>query len=146
MVATTEAAAPIAAADTPIPPLPIGTPVKPEEAGGAKALQPIPESVAAPATPAEAANQSPNPLMRALGDLFGARPRPPPSIRPPRSTGWAVQLAAAKSKAEAKRVLKRLNAKYGSALNRSRIAYTSALINGEAIYGLGVRSPFEVRS
>ena len=57
VVATTEAAAPIAAADTPIPPLPIGTPLRPEEAGGAKALQPIPESVAAPTTPAEAANQ-----------------------------------------------------------------------------------------
>ncbi len=52
MVATTEAAAPIATADTPIPPLPIGIPVKPKEAGGAKALQPISESVAAPATPA----------------------------------------------------------------------------------------------
>jgi len=61
VVATTEAATPIAAADTPIPPLPIGTPLRPEEAGGAKALQPIPESVAAPTTPAEAANQSLNP-------------------------------------------------------------------------------------
>src|SRR5271166_7083511 len=62
VVATTEGAAPIAAADTPIPPLPIGTPVKPDEAGGAKDLQPITESVAAPATPAEAAKQSLNPF------------------------------------------------------------------------------------
>ena len=85
-VATTGAAAPIAAADTPIPPLPIGTPVKPDEAGGAKDLQPITKSVAAPATPAEAAKQSLNPLVRALADLFGARPSPPAraSTRPPR--------------------------------------------------------------
>ena len=141
VVATTEAAAPIAAADTPIPPLPIGTPLRPEEAGGAKALQPIPESVAAPTTPAEAANQSLNPLMRALGDLVGA---PASNAQPPIdptanvSTGWAVQLAAPKSKAEAKRVLKRLNAKYASALSRLRIVLQKSLINGEAVYGLRV--------
>ena len=65
VVGKTGAAIPSAAVDTPSPPLPIGTPVKPErEASGAKALQPITESVAAPATPAEAAKQSPNPLLR----------------------------------------------------------------------------------
>ena len=138
-VATTEAATPIVAADRPIPPLPIGTPVKPEEAGAAKAVQPIPEFVAAPATSAQAANQSHNPLMRAVGDLFGARSLVQPSDPiATESTGWAVHLAAAKSKAEAKRVLKRLNAKYGSALSRSRIVLHKALINGEAVYGLGV--------
>ena len=66
VVGKTGAAVPSAAVDTPSPPLPIGTLVKPErEASGAKALQPITESVAAPATPAEAAKQSPNPLLRA---------------------------------------------------------------------------------
>ena len=54
VVGKTEAAIPGATVDTPSPPLPIGTPVKPErEASGAKALQPITASVAAPATPAE---------------------------------------------------------------------------------------------
>ena len=133
VVATTEAAAPIVAADTPVPPLPIGTSAKPEEAGAAKAL-PMPESAIAPATPAQAANQSPSPLMRAAGDLFGVRS---PAIAT-ESTGWAVQLAASKSKGEAKRVLKRLNAKYGSALSRSRIVLRKALIHGEAVYGLDV--------
>ena len=138
IAATTEAAAPIVA-DTPIPPLPIGTPAKPEEGGAAKALQIVPESVAAAATPAQAANQSPNPLMRAVGDLFGARSLAQPSDPiATESTGWAVHLAAAKSKAEAKRVLKRLNAKYGSTLGRSRIVPHKALIDGEAVYGLGV--------
>jgi SPOR domain len=133
VVATTEAAAPIVAADTPVPPLPIGTSTKPEEAGPAKAL-PMPESAIAPATPAQAANQSPSPLMRAVGDLFGVRS---PAFAT-ESTGWAVQLAASKSKGEAKRVLKRLNAKYGSALSRSRIVLHKALINGEAVYRLRV--------
>jgi hypothetical protein len=59
VVGKTGAAIPSAAVDTPSPPLPIGTPVKPErEVSGAKALQPITESVAAPATPAKAAKQS----------------------------------------------------------------------------------------
>jgi hypothetical protein len=54
VVGKSRAAIPSAAVDTPSPPLPIGTPVKPErEVSGAKALQLISESVAAPATPAE---------------------------------------------------------------------------------------------
>ena len=139
MVATTESAAPLVTADTPIPPLPIGTLVKPEEAGAAKAVQPVTEIVAAPATSAQAANQSPNPLMRAVGNLSGARsvaePADPIATE---STGWAVHLAAAKSKAEAKRVLKQFNAKYGSALSTSRTVLHKALINREAVYGLRV--------
>ena len=141
MVATTEAAAPIATADTPIPPLPIGIPVKPKEAGGAKALQPISESVAAPAAPAEAAKQSLNPLLHAFGDTISALA--PPTQRavdptPTASTGWAVQLAAPKSEAEAKRDLKRLNGKYEAALNGSTIGLHTADVNGETVYRLRV--------
>ena len=141
VVATTGAAAPIAAADTPIPPLPIGTPVKPDEAGGAKDLQPITESVAAPATPAEAAKQSLNPLVRALADLFGARPsraRQGVDPTPTASTGWAVQLAPSRTEAEAKSDLKRLNAKYASALNRSTIRLHKARVDGETVYRLRI--------
>jgi hypothetical protein len=70
VVGKTGAAVPSAAVDTPSPPPPIGTPVKPErEASGAKALQPITESVVAPATPAEAAKQSPTFLMTLLGGV-----------------------------------------------------------------------------
>ena len=141
VVATTEGAVPIAAADTPIPPLPIGTPVKPDEAGGAKDLQPITESVAAPATPAEAAKQSLNPLVRALADLFGARSsraRQGVDPTPTASTGWAVQLATSRTEAEAKSDLKRLNAKYASALNRSTIRLHKARIDGGTVYRLRV--------
>ena len=141
VVARTGAAAPIAAADTPIPPLPIGTPVKPDEAGGAKDLQPITKSVAAPATPAEAAKQSLNPLVRALADLFGARPsraRQGVDPTPTASTGWAVQLATSRTEAEAKSDLKQLNAKYASALNRSTIRLHKARVDGETVYQLRI--------
>ena len=129
------------AADTPIPPLSIGTPVKPEEAGAAKALQPMAESVAAPATPAEAAEQSASPLLRALGDLFGARGFPArQSIDPAAvgSIGWAVQVGAPRTEAEAKRDLKRLNARYGSALRGSTVVLRKVLVNGETRYRLHV--------
>jgi hypothetical protein len=142
VVAKTEAAIPSAAADAPTPPLPIGTPAKPEtEAGGAKALQPIAETGAAPATPAEAAQPTPNPLLRALGNLFGGRALPArQSIDRAAigSTGWAVQLGAPRSEVEAKRDLKRLNARYGSALKGSTVGVRKVLVNGETVYRLHV--------
>ena len=142
VVGRTEAAIPNAAVDTPSPPLPIGTPARPErEASGAKALQPITKSVAAPPTPAEAAKQSPNPLLRALGDLFGGGALPArQSIDPAAvgSTGWTVQLGAPRSEAEAKRDLKQLNTRYGSALRGSTVGLRKVLVNGETVYRLHV--------
>ena len=142
VVGKTGAAIPSAAVDTPSPPLPIGTPVKPErEASGAKALQPITESVAAPATPAEAAKQSPNPLVRALSNLFGALALPARQSIDPAAVGsisLAVQLGAPRSEAEAKRDLKRLNTKYGSALRGSTVGLRKVLVNGETVYRLQV--------
>jgi hypothetical protein len=135
VVGKTGVAIPSAAVDTPSPPLPIGTPVKPErEASGAKALQPITESVAAPATPAEAAKQSPNPLVRALSNLFGALALPARQSIDPAAVGsisLAVQLGAPRSEAEAKRDLKRLNTKYGSALRGSTVGLRKVLVNGD---------------
>ena len=142
VVGKTGAAIPSAAVDTPSPPLPIGTPVKPErEASGAKALQPITESVAAPATPAEAAKQSPNPLVRALSNLFGALALPARQSIDPAAVGsisLAVQLGAPRPEAEAKRDLKRLNTKYGSALRGSTVGLRKVLVNGETVYRLQV--------
>ena len=136
------AAIPSAAVDTPSPPLPIGTPVKPErEANGTKALQPLTESVAAPATPAEAAKQSPNPVVRVLSNLFGALALPARESIDPAAVGsisLAVQLGALRSEAEAKRDLKRLNTKYGSALKRSTVSLRKVLVNGETVYRLQV--------
>ena len=142
VVGKTGAAVPSAAVDTPSPPLPIGTPVKPErEASEAKPLQPITESVAAPATPAEAAKQSPNPLLRALSNLFGALALPARQSIDPAAVGsisLAVQLGAPRSEAEAKRDLKRLNTKYGSALRGSTVGLRKVLVNGETAYRLQV--------
>src|ERR1700722_5541870 len=142
VVGKTGAVIPSAAVDTPSPPLPIGTPVKPErEPSGAKALQPITESVAAPATPAEAAKQSPNPWVRALSNLFGALALPARRSIDPAAVGsisLAVQLGAPRSEAEAKRDLKRLNTKYGSALRGSTVGLRKVLVDGETVYRLQV--------
>ncbi len=54
------------------------------------------------------------------------------------SKGWAVQLAAPKSEAEAKSTAARLGAKYESALNGSAIGVHKAVVNGETIYRLRV--------
>ena len=141
-VGKTGAAIPSAAMDTPSPPLPIGTPVKPErEASGAKALQPITESVAAQATPTEAAKQSPNPLLRALGNLFGPLALPARQSIDPAAVGsisLAVQLGAPRPEAEAKRNLKQLSTKYGSALRGSTVSLRKVLVNGETLYRLQV--------
>jgi hypothetical protein len=142
VVGKTGAAIPSAAGDTPSPPLPIGTPVKAEkETNGTKALQPLTESVAAPATPAEAAKKSPNPLVRALSNLFGALALPARQSIDPAAVGsisLAVQLGAPRPEAEAKRDLKRLNTKYGSALKRSTVSLRRVLVNGETVYRLQV--------
>ena len=142
VVGKTGAAIPSAAVDEPSPPLPIGTPVKPErEVSGAKALQPITESVAAPATPAEVAKQSRNPLVRALGNLFGALALPAQrsiDLAAVGSISSAVQLGAPRSEAEARRDLKRLSTKYGSALKRSTVGLRKVLVNGETLYRLQV--------
>ena len=140
VVAKTEAAIPSAAADAPTPPLPIGTPAKPERAAG-EASNPRPSPRAAPAAPAEAAQPSPNPLLRALGNLFGARALPArQSIDPAAigSTGWAIQLGSPRSESEAKRDLKRLNARYGSTLKGSTVGIRKVLVNGETVYRLHV--------
>lgn len=52
--------------------------------------------------------------------------------------GWAVQLAAPKSEAEAKSAIERLNAKYAAALNGATIGVHKAVVNGETVYRLRV--------
>jgi hypothetical protein len=142
VVGKTEAEIRSAAADTLTPPLPLGIPTKPErEASGAHAMQPITDSAAAPATDNEAAKRSPNPFLRALGNLFGAQGSPSrQSIDTAAvgSTGWTVQLGAPRSEAEAKRDLKRVNTKYGSALRGSTVGLRKVLVNGETVYRLHV--------
>jgi hypothetical protein len=53
-------------------------------------------------------------------------------------TGWVIQLGAASSQAEAKRDLKRLNTKYGSALKGSTVGLRKVLVLGETVYRVNV--------
>ena len=104
-------------------------------------MQPITESVAATATPAEAAKRSPNPLLRVFGNLFGALALPARrsiDLAAVGSIGFAVQLGAPRPEAEAKRDLKRLNTKYGSALRGSIVGLRKVVVNGETVYRLHV--------
>jgi len=54
------------------------------------------------------------------------------------SISLAVQLGAPRSEGEAKRDLKRLNTKYGSALRGSTVGLRKVLVNGETVYRLQV--------
>ncbi len=54
------------------------------------------------------------------------------------SGGWAVQLAAPRSEAEAKSIVEKLNARYASALNGATIGVHKAVVKGETIYRLRV--------
>ena len=129
--------------DTRNQPLPIETPAKPEKpASSPNAAQPkTEEAVAVPATPTEASKQPLNPLQQAIGNVFGARGTPaqqPIAPTPTGSTDWAVHLAASKSEDEAKNDLKRLDARYASALNGSTIRLHKARVDGGTVYRLRV--------
>jgi hypothetical protein len=54
------------------------------------------------------------------------------------SGGWAVQLAAPRSEAEAKGVVSKLNEKYASALGGSALGVHKATVNGDTIYRVRV--------
>jgi hypothetical protein len=54
------------------------------------------------------------------------------------SSGWAVQLAAPKSEAEANSKLAQLTSKYGADLNGSSLGVHKAVVNGQTIYRLRV--------
>ena len=118
--------------------IPPGTPAKSEKPAGGRDT---PQAAAAPVTPAEGAKQSFDRMLHTLGDLLG--PQAPPTQQrldqtAAASTGWAVQIAAPKSEADAKSDLRRLNAKYASALRGSKIGVHEAIVDGETVYRLRV--------
>ena len=86
-----------------------GTAAKAEKPAKAKTQ----EAAAEPAAPAEAAE-------------------------PGAPGGWAVQLAAPRSEAEAKGVVSKLGAKYASALGGSALGVHKATVNGDTIYRVRV--------
>ena len=114
VVAKTDTTAPEAGAQTPSEPAQTGAATKPEKAAKKpKPAQTVAEGAAAATTPVDATAAT-------------------------ASTGWAVQLAAPKSEAEAQSELARLNAKYGADLNGSPLGVHKAVVNGETIYRLRV--------
>jgi hypothetical protein len=80
-------------------------------------------------------------LFRAFSDLFGALALSAQQFVDSAAVGqlgWAVQLGAQRSEAEAKSDRTRLTAKYASALNGSTISERKAIVNGETVYRLRV--------
>jgi cell division septation protein DedD len=114
-VAKTDTTAPEPNAQTPSEPAQNGAPVKPEKA---------PKKPKAGQVAAEATDATAPPLVDATAATT--------------SGGWAVQLAAPKSEAEANSELTRLNGKYGAELNGSPIGVHKAVVKGETIYRLRV--------
>lgn len=134
-----EMTAPGAGPDTPSKSF--AKPARPQEANAPTGAQAAVQLPVAQAASPEAGKQPPNSLLQAIGDLFGARAsaaQKPIDPTPTGSTGWAVQLAMSKSEDEAKNDLKRLNAKYASALNGSIVRLHKARVSGETVYRLRV--------
>jgi hypothetical protein len=118
-VAKTDTTAPDANAQTQSEPAQTGALVKPVDKAARK---PKPEKNVAEATGTAAAPEAP----------------PVDATPATASGGWAVQLAAPKSEAEAKSEAARLTGKYGAELNGSSIGVHKASVNGETIYRLRV--------
>jgi SPOR domain len=100
-----------------------------------------PAQPAAQAKPAEKATKKPKPEKSvAEATATAAAPEAPAVDATPAtaSGGWAVQLAAPRSEAEAKSETTRLTGKYGAELNGSPIGVHKAVVNGETIYRLRV--------
>ena len=119
VVAKTDTTAPEANAQAPSEPAQPGAQPKPAEK---PAKKPKPEKNVAEATGTAAA------------------PETPPVDATPATTsgGWAVQLAAPRSEAEAKSEAARLTGKYGADLNGSSVGVHKAVVKGETIYRLRV--------
>ena len=115
-VAKTDTTAPGSIAEAVNEALQLGSSAKPEKAAKTPKTQVAAAEPAPPAEPAQTVD----------------------SAAATKSSGWAVQLAAPKTEAEAKSDAARLNAKYASALNGSTIGVHKAVIKGEAIYRLRV--------
>jgi hypothetical protein len=107
----------------------------------------------APGTTAEASNEPPQrtPSAKSEKSSKAAKPRvaaaEPATPSAPdqtvdsaatKSGGWAVQLAAPRSEAEAKSIMEKYNAKYASALGGLTIGVHKATVRGATIYRLRV--------
>ena len=99
------------------------------------------QTPSAPATPVKQAPKKPKPEQtQAEATETPAAPAAPPvdATAATASGGWAVQLAAPKSEAEASSTMARLTSKYSADLNGSALGVHKAVVNGETIYRLRV--------
>jgi hypothetical protein len=117
-VAKTDTTAPDASGQTPSDSTQPGGPVKPEKT----AKKPKPAQTTAEATETATAPAA----------------APVDATATTASAGWAVQLAAPKSEAEANTEMARLTSKYGADLNGSALGVHKAVVNGQTIYRLRV--------
>jgi len=100
-----------------------------------------PAQPGAPAKAGEKATKKPKPEKSVAEDTEAAATPQAPAVDATPATasqGWAVQLAAPRSEAEAKSEAARLTGKYGAELNGSPIGVHKAVVNGETIYRLRV--------
>jgi SPOR domain len=134
----------VASTNTTAPGAVVGSPSQPA-AKALNAARTLTEPQVAPPEPPALSEQPVNPLVRAVGELVGARAAPVASAlqtldattaNP--SNGWAVQLAAPKSEPGAKNDAARLSAKFASALNGAAIRVHKAQVNGATVYRLRV--------
>ena len=119
VVAKTDTTAHEASGQTPSDSTQPGAPAKPEKA----AKKPKPAQTTADATETPANPAAPPPVDATAATASG---------------GWAVQLAAPKSEAEANSEMARLTGKYGADLNGSPLGVHKAVVNGQTIYRLRV--------
>jgi septal ring-binding cell division protein DamX len=119
VVAKTDTTAPEANAQTPTEPVQTGAQIKSADKAAKK---PKPEKN----------------VPEATGTVATADAPPVDATPATASGGWAVQLAAPRSEAEAKSEAARLTGKYSADLNGSPIGVHKAVVNGETIYRLRV--------
>jgi hypothetical protein len=115
VVAKTDTTAPDATAQPPRAPAQLAAPVKAPK-------KPKPEQAQAEATETPTASAAP----------------PVDATAATASGGWAVQVAAPKSEAEASSDMARLTSKYSADLNGSALGVHKAVVNGETVYRLRV--------
>jgi hypothetical protein len=138
VLARIDTTAPNATMETPSQHVQLGAPVKSEKAKIAlEAPQAAVEPQAAQPAPRTSTQPPVSPLARAFAELVGALAAP---------AGWAVQLAAPRSEAEAKSDVARLDAKYASLLNGAAIAVQKAEVKGATVYRLRVLGLFKAEA
>ena len=112
--------------------------------GDASATPSAPLQLVAPAKPAPktidaaASADATGALASAAPPAPRAAPVEPTAAPAAGSGGWAVQLAAPRSAADARSAIARLTKKYGEALGDSELSFHQAEVRGEAIYRVRV--------